>query len=120
MSNDGDKSETWTQRIAWAALVAIVLGGTTWASWISIELNNKLDCDMLLDISAYSVDKQLIKNEIATLKRDTERMMTKVEGKFADTLDANTQAIIQLKEQMRYNNMILERIIKKIDGSIEP
>ena len=110
-----DNLDTWTSRIAWISLVAIVIGGSAWAGWMTIEINDKIPHSDMADLSSYSRDSAWIKNEISSLKENNKRLVTRIEGEFSRTIKANTEAIIQLKEQMKYNNKIWERVITKIE-----
>lgn len=114
-----DTAETWTQRIAWTALVAIVVGGITWAGWITIEINKKIDAEYIENNGPYSRQEMKIHSEISDLKARDIVILSKLEGEFSNTVRANTEAIIQLKEQMKYNNMIWERVIKELESDTQ-
>ena len=107
--------ETWTQRIAWTALVAIVIGGISWAAWATVEIHNKVEYVDLEDHSPYSQDKIWIAAELSTLKVTCQHLQLKLDGEFSKTIKANTEAIIQLKEQMRYNQQMWDRMLQQLE-----
>lgn len=98
-----DTAETWTQRIAWASLVSIVVGGISWAAWISNELNGKLSIHELDSVSPYTRDRLYIDSEIKSIR-------AKIDGEFTKIVQQNTEAIIRLQEQLAYNSIILKKI----------
>ena len=108
MSNN---AETWTQRIAWMSLVALVAGGISWAGWATIELNSKIPRGDLELISPYYKDKAWINNELISLRTHDDFLLAKLDGEFSKTIRANTEAIILLKEQMKNNEKLLEKMV---------
>ena len=111
MANNNGGSETWTQRIAWMALVALVAGGVSWCGWATIELNSKITQDDLELVAPYYKDKTWISNELISLRTHDDFLLAKLDGEFSKTIRANTEAIILLKEQMKNNEKLLEKMV---------
>ena len=114
-----DNLETWTGRIAWMALVGIVIGGISWAGWMTIEMNNKVSHIEVESDIRYNNDRTWLISEIETLKVNDNILIERVNvlpaADLRRTIQDNTNAIIQLREQMKFNNQVLETVIRKMD-----
>ena len=112
-----DTAETWTQRIAWTALIALIIGGITWAGWITIEINDRITYHDLENHAPYMKDKVWITREIHNIRNENTLLLEKIDTDLAGVLRNNTEAIIQLREQMRYTNKVLEKLTEKKENT---
>lgn len=115
--NKDDQADNWTQRIAWTSIIAIVISGCAWCGWISIEITNKLDrSEIATGIPfPYNEDKVWVRENIVKINRDLDSLDQKIDVKLSETIAANTRAIVELREQMKYNQIMWERIIESIE-----
>lgn len=105
-------AETWTQRIAWALIVGMVVGAITWAGWLSIETVGKVDVEVLRDNNR-------------TLHERISKLEERVEGPFLSAISNNTEATIRVEEkvnnleqQVGETKVIIKDIDKKFDNFI--
>lgn len=79
----------WKDRIAWGAVLGIVVGGAGWAGWITTEVTNHVSASEVIDVINHSApyvrDRELILSKIDTSER--------TEGRLAVVIEQNTKAI---------------------------
>lgn len=105
---------TFMQKTAWTLATGIIMGGVSWAGWLTIETVDKVSYEEFNELKnnlpyPYLKDEPWIKREISSLNNV-------VNNNLAAVIKANTEAIIRLEEQLKYNQKIFERIERKIDN----
>lgn len=105
-------------RIAQPVAAIFAGGAISWAAWMSIELNSKLDESHVQGILAqapYLKDKEDIHHQL-------KRISAMVDTQFAQIITNNTTAIVRLEEQMKHQKKqseSIERVLQLLDAKLE-
>ena len=86
----------WKDRIAWGAVICIVVGGSSWAGWVTTNLNQHVSANEVADIvqnsAPYLRERELILSKLDSTERTEERL--------ARVIEQNTKAITTIDKTL--------------------
>ena len=94
----------WKDRIAWSALSGLIIGGVSWASWVSIRMQDSVSHKELEDMvevyAPYTKDRAMIQTQLDSIQM--------IHKDLVSVIDRNTSAIQQIDRSLVRISTIVE------------